>query len=143
MGIESGIAKSEVSRIGAGLDETVGVPNPPALSPTRNRASQASKSGGSEHLVRRFSIGPRAQGHSPLLAQEVRGGLSLAMEWFVRAVEVDDGRWLCRHGMRVFDCHPSLDEALKHLRNIARRMCADTSIVVHHCDGRVEMAADP
>lgn len=62
------------------------------------------------------------------------------MAWIVRAVEIADQRWACRHGMRVFDCHPTLDEALRHLRDLAHRLGADTSIMVHHHDGRIETA---
>jgi hypothetical protein len=59
------------------------------------------------------------------------------MAWFFRAIETAEGRWECRHGMRVFDEHPSLGEALEHLRAIAADEREAVQVFVHTLDGQV------
>lgn len=40
---------------------------------------------------------------------------------YVRAIEAPDTSWRCRLGLAEFDSHPSLIEALLHLRAIGER----------------------
>lgn len=61
------------------------------------------------------------------------------MAWFYRAIETADGRWECHHGSALFDDHPTLAEALAHLRSLAAS-CADAvELFVHDRDGRVQL----
>lgn len=57
--------------------------------------------------------------------------------WFLRAVEVADGGWVCRHGLTEFDTHHELREALEHLRHLAQDI-APSILLVHRLDGTVE-----
>jgi hypothetical protein len=53
--------------------------------------------------------------------------------WHFRAVESAEG-WFCRHGTTTYDGHPTLEEALRHLAEIATRPAL---LIVHHLDGRI------
>jgi hypothetical protein len=74
------------------------------------------------------------------------------MAWFFRAIETDQGRamleqdphsrvavgrWECHHGAGVFDEHPTLTEALEHLRAIAADQPEAAQVFVHTLDGLV------
>lgn len=52
---------------------------------------------------------------------------------YVRAIEAADGSWRCRVGLKEFDAHPTLQDALMHLRAIGESDAAGTpfEIVVH------------
>jgi len=41
--------------------------------------------------------------------------------WFFRVIELDDGRWACRHGVEEFDSHGEMGDAVAHIRSIAGR----------------------
>lgn len=58
--------------------------------------------------------------------------------WFLRAIESAEG-WLCRHGNIVYDCHPTLPEALDHLAQLASTN-TPAEIFVHHLGGTVVSA---
>ena len=59
------------------------------------------------------------------------------MAMFFRAIESEDGSWGCHHGRTAFDRHATLDDALRHLRELARAK-APAWLIAHHRDGRVE-----
>ena len=61
--------------------------------------------------------------------------------WFFRVIESPDGRWACRRGRAEVDRHPEVDEALRHIRQIAAEH-RPSQVWVHHLDGRVVLAAD-
>jgi hypothetical protein len=67
----------------------------------------------------------------------VPGAHACLMAWFFRAIETDQGRWECHHGARVFDEHPTLTEALEHLRAIAADQPEAAQVFVHTLDGQV------
>jgi hypothetical protein len=56
--------------------------------------------------------------------------------WYFRAFETAEG-WACRHGAHIYDLHPTLEEALHHLTELATR---PAQLVVHHLDGTVTFA---
>jgi len=56
--------------------------------------------------------------------------------WFFRVIELDDGRWACRHGTEEFDRHDELSDAVGHIRVIAAEH-TPAELFVHHLDGRV------
>lgn len=58
------------------------------------------------------------------------------MAWFLRAIELHDGRWSCRHGAYEYDEHDRLDEAVEHLRQLAREL-GPARLFAHHHDGVV------
>jgi hypothetical protein len=62
------------------------------------------------------------------------------MAWFFRAIETAPGRWECRHGVRLFDEHPTLADALKHLRELAGDHREPVELFVHTLDGQVRQA---
>jgi hypothetical protein len=41
------------------------------------------------------------------------------MAVYFHIVELDDGRFACRHGTQDYDTHPILDEAREHIRVLA------------------------
>jgi hypothetical protein len=41
------------------------------------------------------------------------------MAWIYRAVEQQNGSWTCRHGLREYDSHPTVQAALAHLAELA------------------------
>lgn len=55
----------------------------------------------------------------------------------VRLVELEDGRWTCRHGGFDTDPSSSFAEALSYASIIAS-WCAPAEIVVHRRDGSTE-----
>ncbi len=59
------------------------------------------------------------------------------MGWFFRAVEVDGGSWVCRHGLTDFDTHVTLQAAVDHLQELAR-LKEPARLFVHRLDGTVE-----
>ena len=63
--------------------------------------------------------------------------LTSMVRWFFRAVEAQDGTWFCRRGLTEFDEHPTLAEALTHLRELAQPH-GPASLFAHWHDGRVE-----
>ena len=63
--------------------------------------------------------------------------LTSEVSWFFRAIEAHDGTWSCRRGLTELDDHPTLDEALTHLRELAKRH-GPASLFAHWYDGRVE-----
>lgn len=52
------------------------------------------------------------------------------MSWYLRAIEVDDGRWACRHGRHEYDAHPNLSDAVAHLRELAGDL-GDVELFAH------------
>ena len=60
------------------------------------------------------------------------------MAWHLHAVQSDDGRWMCRHGLSVFDSHPDQPTAIDHLKQLAVELGHDTVIFVHALDRAVE-----
>ncbi|KRF03486.1 hypothetical protein ASG88_22025 [Nocardioides sp. Soil777] len=58
------------------------------------------------------------------------------MAWFLRAIELADGRWACRRGGHEYDAHESLEHSLGHLSLIAGEL-GSTKLFAHHLDGRV------
>ncbi|HET8619251.1 MAG TPA: DUF2188 domain-containing protein [Acidimicrobiales bacterium] len=61
--------------------------------------------------------------------------------WFFRVIESADGWWACRRGRAEVDRHAEIDEALRHIRQIAAEN-RPSQVWVHHLDGRVVLAAD-
>jgi hypothetical protein len=59
------------------------------------------------------------------------------MAWFFRAMEMSEDRWECHYGACVFDEHPTLAEALEHLRAIAADQSGTAQLFVHTLDGEV------
>lgn len=41
------------------------------------------------------------------------------MAWHLHAVQLEDGRWSCRHGRHEFDLHGDLVDCIQHLRLVA------------------------
>jgi hypothetical protein len=83
------------------------------------------------------NFGQRGRGGPSALAGFVPGADACRMAWFFRAIETDEGRWECHHGARVFDEHPTLAEALEHLRGIAADQPEAAQLFVHTLDGQV------
>ena len=59
------------------------------------------------------------------------------MAWYFHIVELDDGRWSCRHGTAEFDQHAGLEPALEHMRHVATEH-PPASIIVHRRNGAVD-----
>jgi hypothetical protein len=61
------------------------------------------------------------------------------MYWLLHAVEDDDRHWTCRRGQHVLDpvagAHEHLDEAVEHLRDVARQIEGTFRMVLHFADG--------
>jgi hypothetical protein len=55
---------------------------------------------------------------------------------FFRAIETHDGDWACRHGLIVYDEHPTLAQALEHLRELAQAYGA-AEFFAHWKDGHI------
>jgi hypothetical protein len=62
------------------------------------------------------------------------------MAWFLHAVELADGSWMCRHGLHEYDAHPSLELALSHLHELAREL-GSSELILHHLDGHLTRAS--
>lgn len=58
------------------------------------------------------------------------------MGWFLRAIELDNGRWACRWGLRELDDHGDHESAVAHLREFAREI-GNATIFLHGLDGSV------
>ncbi|MFL6163309.1 MAG: hypothetical protein ACJ74U_13900 [Jatrophihabitantaceae bacterium] len=56
------------------------------------------------------------------------------MAWFYRAIEREDGRWTCRHGLSEYDSHDTVEASLEHLRELAAP-AGDFTLFVHPLDG--------
>ena len=50
---------------------------------------------------------------------------------YLRALELPDGRWLCKQGRARLDVHDTLDAALAHLRAFGQTLGEDVEIRVH------------
>jgi hypothetical protein len=59
------------------------------------------------------------------------------MARYFHIVQLEDGRWRCRHGLEEFDTHASLEQARQHMRVLAAAE-APATIFAHHLDGRFE-----
>ncbi len=59
--------------------------------------------------------------------------------WFLRAIELEDGRWECRWGSTEYDAHPDADAAVAHLRDLAGALRPGDSfeLFLHHLDGTI------
>jgi hypothetical protein len=61
------------------------------------------------------------------------------VSFFLHAVEDSTYRWTCRRGTGPADgeaCdHGSVDEALRHLRQVAKDIAGNVRIVMHFGDG--------
>jgi hypothetical protein len=58
------------------------------------------------------------------------------MAWFLRAVELPDNAWACRFSGHEYDRHETIEQALEHLRALARTL-GPAELFAHHADGRV------
>jgi len=56
--------------------------------------------------------------------------------WFFRVVELDDGRWACRHGSHEYDTHPALNQAIEHIATVAAEN-RPAELFLHRLDGSV------
>lgn len=63
----------------------------------------------------------KRSGPSPLPELDIRQQ-DRPMPWYLRAVELEDGRWSCRHGLHTYDLHADLAECVAHLRLIAQTL---------------------
>jgi hypothetical protein len=63
------------------------------------------------------------------------------MAWFLRAIELPDGSWACRWSHTQLDSHPTLEEALSHLREFATTL-GPAEFFVHQLDGQVTKLGD-
>ena len=57
------------------------------------------------------------------------------MAWFYRAIEREDGRWSCRHGLSEYDSHDTVEASLEHLRELAAP-AGDFTLFVHPLGGK-------
>lgn len=64
-------------------------------------------------------------------------GTLVSVALFLRAFEHPDG-WECRQGNRVWDSHPTLEEAVDHLRELARAMEGPVLLIAHRLGGPIE-----
>lgn len=62
------------------------------------------------------------------------------MTWYLRAIELEDGRWACRRGRDEYDLHADLDGAISHLHDLARDL-GDAEVFVHPQEGPPARAA--
>jgi hypothetical protein len=62
------------------------------------------------------------------------------MAWFFRAIELPDGSWACRSGLREVDRHDQLEHALAHLRDLAAES-GPFELFAHRLDGTIEQVA--
>lgn len=60
------------------------------------------------------------------------------MAWHLHAVEGEDGRWTCRHGLSVFDSHADRGASIEHLKQLACNFGRGTAIFVHALGASVE-----
>jgi len=64
------------------------------------------------------------------------------MAWYLRAVQLEDGRWSCRHGLHEFDLHHDLVECIKHLRLVAESI-GPSEFFMHPYGAEVSRIDDP
>jgi hypothetical protein len=57
--------------------------------------------------------------------------------WYFRVIELADGRWACRHGLKEYDTHAELRHAVELLHALARA-AGPAELFLHRLDGRVE-----
>jgi hypothetical protein len=60
--------------------------------------------------------------------------MDVARRYF-RAIESAEG-WMCRQGSAVLDSHPTLQEALEHLHEVAEA-ARPSQVFAHYLDGTV------
>jgi hypothetical protein len=60
-----------------------------------------------------------------------------------RAVEADQGSWECHFWDHAFDQHPTLDEAVEHLRSLAQARGQSLEIAIYFHDGWVRRKQFP
>lgn len=60
--------------------------------------------------------------------------------WYLHAVEIGAGNWLCRRGLAEYDHHRELPDAFGHLAAIAEATGGRGSytLMAHHLDGTIE-----
>jgi len=46
--------------------------------------------------------------------------------------------WTCRQGTRAWDSHQSLEEAVRHLREIADALEGPVLVIAHRIGGRID-----
>jgi len=63
------------------------------------------------------------------------------MNWYLHAVEDQDGRWSCQRGRTVFDEHADQASAVDHLKRIAMELGITASIFAHPVNEVVERVA--
>ena len=65
--------------------------------------------------------GPRgtARGTFGTAAKRMCIGTLPVMAWWYRVVEHEDGTWSCRLGLKVYDTHDELADAIEHCKAIA------------------------
>ena len=56
--------------------------------------------------------------------------------WYLHAVERPEGTWACLWNRHEHDSHPSLAEAVDHLRSLAGEL-GECELFAHHVDGAV------
>ena len=64
------------------------------------------------------------------------GRESRRMAWFLRAIELPEGRWACRWSEVEYDRHNTVEEAVEHLRTLAAEI-GPATLFVHHLSGTV------
>lgn len=58
------------------------------------------------------------------------------MAWYLRAIELDTGRWACRFGRTEYDTHAEMEQAVQHLTTLATQH-RPAQLFIHHRDGSV------
>jgi hypothetical protein len=58
---------------------------------------------------------------------------------FWRTIEREAG-WACHHGLTQLDRHPTMQDSLRHLSEIAA-LHAPSQVFAHYLDGRIESVA--
>jgi hypothetical protein len=59
------------------------------------------------------------------------------MSWYLRVIEQDDHRWVCRWGSTRFDTHEHLMDALAHLHRLALALDGAAVLIVHTLSGDI------
>lgn len=60
---------------------------------------------------------------------------------FFRVIELDSGRWACRHGNTEYDQHARAEDALQHIETLALEQ-RPAEIYLHLRDGTVRRVKD-
>jgi hypothetical protein len=58
------------------------------------------------------------------------------MALFFRVIELDDGRWACRHGSLEYDIHALMNQAIEHITALAANQ-RPAELFLHRLDGSV------